>query len=323
MKIYYHAMAASALKLTQADLEELSIILDVPFNEFADFTSKKGYRILTKKLDDSEIIGIYIPESDKAYSSIKLQGNYFYNYPHFPVHKFREFYKSRGGNLITSDISFEDDAEIKDLVRFSAIRNCCLLDNYKDFLKGSCVAKRKKKKGEVADSNNRGGIPDVHANHALIHIGNRNSTMPVKIYKDYDKPVKFEITINSKDRNAAIIEKYNPDSVHEWETLAKAALVACINFVSPSSKGKKQLDWWEKFLDSEVKPIKWSKYKPEKPAKEPDYYQELKKCMGYFQNLSRRAGVLEYMEESLEVVRNTFIDVLHRKESDSFALEPF
>lgn len=215
------------------------------------------------------------------------------------MHRFYQWIQSKSGNVKKLDISYEDEQQILD---FAEIRSMCSLDNFQDFLTGTCVNDRRKNRGEIPDSKNRAGVPDVHANHDLIHFGDVNSPTCAKAYVMPSGNIKLELTLNDKAYNHALLDLYEPDNIGEWEKQAKAALVKCVNFVRPSSRKSKrlvQVDSWQRFLGSQVKPIRWTDYTPTHDVETLTFEQSLSRNIGQLQNMCRKFKILDDVEDGI------------------------
>ena len=146
-------------------------------------------------MSDDNTEGVVITVPVHAYAIVKLHGAFFDNYRNFPAHEFWSFIQSKQGNALKVDISFEDTDQILD---FEEIKRMSLFENYQSYITGSCITDRKRKKGniEIPDSTNRGGVPDVHINHPLIHYGDVDSTVCGKCYViPATGNIKFEISV--------------------------------------------------------------------------------------------------------------------------------
>jgi hypothetical protein len=317
MLIYYHKLEATIPDMTRDCLEELTYILNLPLSLYQDYLTHSGTRVLSYVAETTkkETVRIAVPAQSK-YSTIKLQGGFFDNYRDFPVHEFWQFVKNRHGRVKVADISFEDTERLLD---FTEIRRCCSLDNYNDWLKGQCLSRRKKTKSDIPDGKNRGGIPDLHSNHDLIHLGDLDAVLPAKIYvMPSTGNIKFEVTCNNYEHNHALLEHYKPESIATWEYSAKALLVRCVDFVTPSSKKAKrgvvQLEWWQRFLKDNIKPIRWTDYEPEKPVIETSFETALNRVIGQLQNVGKRFGIADAVADATATVRQQYMqafEVLH------------
>jgi len=262
MKLYVHWLEMTGLISTD-DIATITDSLNIPESLLKTFITTKGTTVCTFETgEESESVRINIPE--EGYGRVTLRGGFFDAFPAQSIRDFKDFMYSRKGNCLRLDVSFKDTSgylNFEDYFRMSR------LDNYLDYLVGSTVVCRKRKIREVPDSNNRQGVPDLHANHRLIHYGDANAKQFAKFYQCPDGINKFEITLKDKAQAKVLLNAYDISNMNAFNELAKGALVKAINFITPVSKrGKRpvQIESYRKFLGSEVKPIKWTEHCPEK-----------------------------------------------------------
>jgi hypothetical protein len=248
--------------ITCQDIPEICGYLGIPESLLSEYVTKKGTYIGTYNVyggeGSTEAVRINIPA--EGYGRVSLHGSYFDSNPEHSVYDFKTFMYGRKGNCKRLDISLKDSAgylDFEEYVRMSS------LEDYQKYCAGTSVVCRKKKKGELPDSNNRGGIPDVHANHTLIHYGDANSNSYAKFYICNDGKCKFEVTLMKNEQTKAVLNAYHHRDMSIFNALARQALVKVIDFVTPASKVAKrkvQIESYRKFLGSTVQPIKWSAY---------------------------------------------------------------
>ena len=268
MKIFTHWLEMTGL-ITVDDIDHVCDCLNIPPSLLKEFTTRKGTYIATySTADDSEAVYFSIPAD--GYGRVTLRGSYFDTFSEQSMQEFIQFMYSRKGNCKRLDISLKDTAGLIQFVEYARMSS---LENYLDYCTGSSLVSRKKKKGEVPDSNNRQGVPDVHQNHTLIHYGDANSSSYAKLYICLDGFSKFEVTLTNKDNAKVLLDAYNHSDMTAFNALAKAALVKTINFVKPGSKVSKRLEQiasFKTFLGSEIKPVSWSTYSPAKQKRSVD-----------------------------------------------------
>lgn len=259
-KIYIHWLELTGL-LSLTDLPDICHHLAIPGSLFKQFETRKGTNVLTyDTVTGSEAVYISIPR--EGHSRLTLRGSYFDNFPEQSLRGLLDLMFSRYGNCLRLDISLKDTAGHIDFVEYARMSG---RNNYTDYCSGSSVTNRKKTFGEVPDSNNRGGVPDVHQNHTLIHFGNADSRSYAKLYVCLDGFSKFEVTLQNNKQTRVLLDTYDIDSMGVFNALSKAALVKCINFVTPASKKQKRLEQissYAKFLGAPVKPIRWTAFTP-------------------------------------------------------------
>lgn len=308
MKIYFHHLETTAVTITDDDLQYLFELFSVPMNLFNDYTIKStGTRVLTHKDPQTggESIAISIPIA--SYAIVKLHGAFFDNYPDFPVHKFWAFIKGKG-NCIRTDVSFEDTEHVLD---FDEIRRMSLTYNYKNYLTGSAILDIKRKQtDDVPDSSNRHGVPDVHANHKIIHYGNVGSPTSGRAYVRKNGNIKFEIVIIDKKYTAPILDSYTPETIDVWRKLVTGALIKFVNFVTPSSKRAKRpvkVEFWKNFLDSDLRPICWKDHVPIQDAAEISFDSAISTVFGRLHNIAARFLITEDLKEDIDALREKFV----------------
>ena len=287
MKIFIHWLELTGL-FRESDIPEILDGLNLP-QSIKYFMTRKGTAVYTWDAP-KEAESVYISIPAEGYSRIKLTGGYFNTFPDQSIQSLRDSMFARKGNCLRLDISLKDtdgDLNFEDFKRMSG------LDHYLDYCRGSAVANRKTKKKEIPDSTNRQGVPDVHANHKLIHYGDSNSKQYAKLYRCPDGFSKFEVTLRDKAQAKTLLGFYDIADMSTFNAEAKRALVKVIDFVTPASKRAKrpvQVDAFRDFLGGEVKPIKWSTYAPEKRQKEEieTFYASSGKIIAQLRNVVSR-----------------------------------
>lgn len=308
MKIYHHWLHASVLDISKNDIEALAELLQIEMDEFNITEPRNNSGTYFYKLSlpgSADAVHITLP-GKAHYSTITLKGAYFDAHPTFDVGAFRDFVYSRSGNFKNQDITFEDDTNE---LNINDYKNMCSLGNYKSFMTGSSVTDRKRWKSDKPDSCNRNGIPDPHSNFDLIHFGNLDSSYCAKAYTMKTGNVKFELSINSKPLNKALLDIYDKDNLEVFNQLAKESLVKCVNFVLPSSKKAKrlkQVESWQRFLGSSIQPIRWKDHIDEtKTTKEDRFYAGLHKHCCSIRKFFKKFGLAEEMQKVVDAMADT------------------
>lgn len=309
MKSYFHHLETTAVTITDDDLNSLIELFAVPMNLFNDYVIKSsGTRVLAYKDPQTgkESIAISIPKT--AYAIVKLHGAFFDRYPDFPVHKFWAFIKGKQGNCIRTDVSFEDVEHVLD---FNEIRRMSLTDNYKSYLTGSAILDIKRKQtDDVPDSSNRHGVPDVHANHKIIHYGNVGSPTSGRAYVMENGNIKFEIIIIDKKHTTAILDSYTPETIDVWRNLVTGALIKFVNFVTPSSKRAKRpvkIPMWHRFIDSDLQPICWKNYEPIQDVAEISFDTAIVRAFGRLNNIAARFQIMDEVGDYINQLQERFV----------------
>lgn len=300
-KIYIHWFEMSGLIKTD-DLPEICDYLNIPVSLLKQFTTRRGTAISTyDTATGTQAVYISIPA--EGHGCVKLTGSYFNTFPEQSIQGLKNFLFARAGNCLRLDVSIKDTSGILDFNEYARMSK---LENYLDYCMGSAVTNRKKKKGELPDSNNRQGIPDVHQNHTLIHYGDANSPSYAKLYVCPDGFCKFEITLRERTRTKALLRAYDTKDMMIFNGMTLEALVKTINFVTPASKRAKrpiQVDSYAKFLGGRVKPIKWAIHSPEKQSltKIEKLIAFKKKVIGQLYGCISRFGIAQTDIETITV----------------------
>lgn len=305
MIIRLHWFEHTYLDLSNEQLQQLIDLTGIPRSAFKSYTTKAGTSVFTFTLQGSggeEAVSLTVPQ--KGYGRITLRGSYFDAYPDADIHPLFLHLSELGGNPKRVDYSFEDDSNLLD---FEEIRRLSLTGNYQNYLVGLSLGNRKRdrKYNHAPDSNNRQGIPDVHANHRLIHFGDAKRNF-VKCY-DNGAFTKFELTLVDPEQNHVLLLLYCPQRIGDFNNAAIAALVKHLNFVTPASKRAKRyikLDWWETFIGSDIKPIRWTDYRKEAADHQTEnFVHSLQRGVARLQNLLQRAGINGFYFELSQIER--------------------
>lgn len=293
MIIRLHWFEHTYQDISDEQLQQLVDLTGIPRTAFKSYTTKSGTSVYTYTLQGAggeEAVSVTVPQ--KGYGRITLRGSFFDAFPNVETFPIYEFLSDLGGNAKRVDYSFEDDTNQLD---FEEIRRLSTAGNYQNYLTGLALGNRKRdrKYNLCPDSNNRQGIPDVHANHRLIHYGDAKRNF-VKCYHN-GSFTKFELTLTDPDQNHILLMLYCPQRIADFNTAAIAALVKHVNFITPASKRAKRyikLDWWEKFLGSDIKPIRWTEYREEATEKQTEnFVDSLQRHVARLQNLLQKHGL--------------------------------
>jgi len=295
MQIYIHWFEAShSLNLKQ--FSEVTKSLQQPARAWKRSTTKAGTLIYTLSIDNTESAAITFPPHGTG--TITIRGSYF-DAATAPISAMWVLLQSTGTNIKRLDISYLDNEQ---LLSFDNIKRMSLRDNYQQYITGTVTANRKRTSKDSPDATNRQGVPDVHANHPLIHYGNADAKSFAKFYQRPDGLNKFEITLRDRLQAAALMDAFTADTEAAFITLAKQALVKTINFVLPStrhSRRPKKVPAWDAFLGGPIAPLKWSSVTV--PIEQKPFADQLRYHVGRMQNLLTRSGLTQLVPQLLDL----------------------
>ena len=232
------------------------------------------------------------PETDGYYNYIRvtLHGSFFDHSPNFKLQDFISFIEPYGFTPKQLDVAFTDNNKcllIKDVIRWCG--------EYNEYCIGTLI--RSKKTPEVAYTGNKFKCIE------LAHSNSMSSFATIYIRPDTEY-IRLEIKFKAKDKIGFLLHDYSIDNISLFEKKCLSALVASIDFVTPSSKKKRSPDKyirqqsWKNFLGSEIKKKVWNELmqRAESSRIEADNFNcnaIIKKTASQLQNMISKLSLLQ------------------------------
>lgn len=293
MEIEIHGFVVAIRNISDSKIQELTN--DVLHLDYMQY-SKKEYNdrltLIHSFKGKGESVSIHCGSStingEYGYVKINLHGSFFDNSPEFKFEELVSFLSQFKNTPKQLDVAFNDN---KNCLSIAEVERWC--DSPDDYCIGSLVRrlapglrriKRKFDRIELASASSK-------TNYGTIYV--RPDT-------DF---IRFEIKFRKSEKIQYLLEDYSIHNVHQFNTRSLEALVGCINFIKPSSRGKRngakdvKQPAWKSFLASDINKINWNKLKRDKEdsrhcADNYTFDKKLKRLASMLQNLVSKASII-------------------------------
>lgn len=293
MEIEIHGFVVVVHNIDHEQIKELTnkiLHIDYYLYSKSDFQNRLTLKYAFGKSGESVCIkSTSLNENGEFdYIIINLHGSFFDNSPNFKFEEFLSFLSKFKHTPKQLDVAFNDNDRM--LTIENIIRWCNEPGSY---CTGSLVRKH---------------APGVrYKKMTLDRIelnGAKSATNYASIYVRPDTGfIRFEIKFKSKVKIDYILDGYDTQNNGEFQKRSLRALVGCINFIRPFSKGKRnsakdiKQDSWKSFLGSDINKVNWNKEVIIKKTNrfEADNYKSndlIKDLAGKLQNIVSRASIL-------------------------------
>jgi hypothetical protein len=133
-----------------------------------------------------------------------------------------------------------------------------------------------------------------------VELGSASSkTNYATFYQREDGTLRHEIKFKDPDKLHALFKNYDSSDLTKFNETAVSAFISCVDFVTPSSKRKRDPanyirdPKWQEFIGSEPKKTNWTLVRQESERKQQSndlikLEKELKKLNGRIQNIKKR-----------------------------------
>lgn len=300
MEIEIHGFVVVIHNIGREEIKKLTNdILHIDYEQYSEsnFQNKLTLKYAFGKSGESVCIKSTSSEDNGefCYITVNLHGSFFDNSPEF---KFEELlsllskYKYTPKQL---DVAFNDNNKM--LTIENVIRWCNEPESY---CTGSLF---------------RRSVPGVRYKSTILdrielHTASSSTNYGTIYVRPNTGCIRFEIKFKSKEKIEYILGDYNSQNNDQFQQKSLRALVGCINFIKPYSRGKRndakdiKQDSWKLFLGSDINKINWNKEVIIKAINrfEADNYKGnnlIKNLAGKLQNIVKRASIMIPEEEVL------------------------
>lgn len=301
MEIEIHGFVVVVHNIDHEQIKELTNnILHIDYCLYSknDFKNKLTLKYAFGKSGESVCIkSTSLNENGEFdFISINLHGSFFDNSPHFKLEELLSFLSQFKHTPKQLDVAFNDNNKmlsIKNIIRW-----CNEPESYCTGSLFRMLAPGVRYKKNILDR------IELHKASSATNFG----TIYVRPDTGF---IRFEIKFKSKLKIEYLLDGYDTQNNDEFHQKSLGALVGCINFIKPFSKGKRngakdiKQDSWKLFLGSDINKINWSKdvIKKEINRFEADNYKSnnlIKNLAGKLQNIVSRASIMIPEEEVLK-----------------------
>lgn len=300
MEIEIHGFVAVVHNINIDEIKKLTNnILHIDYEQYSknDFEDKLAiqYSFAGKGESVSIRSGSTKVQGAYGYVKINLHGSFFDNSPEFKLDELISYISHFKYTPKQLDVAFNDTCNC---LSIEEVTRWC--NRPKEYCIGSLVKR------------DAPGIRSKNDNLDRIELESASSkTNYGTIYVRPDTGhIRFEIKFRNKDKIHYLLANYCTQNCHQFEARSLEALVGCINFIKPSSRGKRgkaqniKQPSWKKFLQADINKMNWSKQKKEKAKNRfvADNYKKnksIKSLVAVFQNMVKKASLLMPEDEVL------------------------